>query len=310
MASESSWKKDEYGIPHPEKHILLAFIRQQTLEDREQVAEHLSGCKACQEIVGQLERDIALLDAFRQATPYRYYPMLTPAHILAHAQGGVPKRTRWLMRKQHAGTRLGYSRRVGFGVARLSNVATIFSLVVLIAVTLVVLTYVRPSLSINNLYKGGSSFVTGVAPRKPSPTAQPARTATLPSATASSGGTPGTQAKIAVCSTAADIANYRLVICGYNFQAGDRVTLMVFTSSKIIRYPVTVNPHGQFSVSGPLNCRSMPLAIIAIDTSDKPPVYSNMIMTISQRCQGLMLSPTKTPRPGTNTQTSRPAPHR
>lgn len=293
MASSNEWKLDEHSVEHPEKHLLLAFIRRQSLDEREKIAQHLSRCDTCRETAKQLEMEIAPLLVFKQATLYHTYPLLSPDSILAHAQGGVPKRTRWLMRKRQP-ARPGFARRVSW-----VSIPASFGMALLLIVTMVVL-----AAYINSVGTGGIPFrfprhyVTVTLP--PTSAATPAKkvSPTVP-AKAHPSVTPGTPngPTIWVCSSKQDISIYHLVICGRNFKAGDHVSLMLTIGDGLPfkLHPIEVSRLGEIQAIWPLLCRFLPTSIQAVDVSSKSLVSSNIITTISQRCFGTAPSPNTTP---------------
>ncbi len=77
-----------------------------------------------------------------------------------------------------------------------------------------------------------------------------------------------TEASITICSTAANIVQGRLVICGYNFEAGHKVLLSVFVSGKqfIQRFTSPVDRQGNFQIGWNIvDCGNLPSVIFAYE---------------------------------------------
>ncbi len=238
---------------------------------------------------------------------YSYYPELNAEKILAHAQRGVSITSAWTGKRKRGwtseetrsitsmhellpGTMRGSSsrasRKSSFRIASLPaglGIALIFTSVML------VLAYTVISLAKFSFMPGAPPIhiyheepdVNSVVPHLTSPT--PTYTVSVvasvsPTATSVVSDKP----TIVICSSPANIT---LVICGYNFKAHDRVSLilnMYGARSFTIRRPLTVDSLGEFRDSWYVfgDCRFVPVAIFAQDISQKPAIVSNVLRDI------------------------------
>lgn len=280
MAGNTWWKPDKHGEKHPEDSSLLAYIRQQELDDRSKINQHIDieRCQRCLHRCSELEQVSKTLDVLGRMPPYQHYPELSVARMYAHVQGTANRRTflqaylHWVNNRQ----------RPRKSAVRLVSLPAAFALVILFTVAFVFAGLSGVPLIPRSLQGGTSpsqSGSTGVAPQVATPTPDLALTATAnANATAIA-----SQPYIQVCSTSADIAQSRLVICGYNFEAGHEVSLVVTISGKDpdTRHPVLVDKQNEFQDWWYVyNCKNLPTAIFAYEV-DNVKVSSPALVNIS-----------------------------
>ncbi len=280
MAGNTWWKPGKHGEEHPEDSSLLAYIRQQQLDDRSKINQHIDieRCPRCLRRCSELEQVSKTLDVLGRMPSYQHYPELSVARMYAHVQGAAKRRTflqaylHWVNNRQ----------RPRKSAVRLISLPAAFALVILFTVALVFAGLSGVPLIPRSLPGGtgpSQSDSTGVAPQVATPTPDLALTATAnANATAIA-----SQPYIQVCSTPADIAQSRLVICGYNFEAGHKVSLVVTISGKDpdMRHPVLVDKQGDFQDGWYVyNCKYLPTAIFAYEV-DNVKVSSPALVNIS-----------------------------
>lgn len=290
MASDLLWKKDANGIEHPAHEILLAGIREQCSEqEKSRIREHLTGCASCSWLHSGLTQDSSALDQLMDISRYPYYHELQSNQIWLHMQRGEALTSAWtgkrkrkfqvqsrpVERRQQA-TRQ-YGRNTGLRVFRLSFPVA-FGLLLLLMTAAIVLAYtiasmvkpptVTPGPQNNHIYSPAPN-PTGVVGHHltPTPTVQ---VTNAPSASATTTDGPGKGPTIAFCSSS-KYGGQLIFICGRNFKAGDRVSLVLVFDG--MNNPLTwgsyrVNAHGEFT--GMLflySCRFVPTAVYAKDES-------------------------------------------
>jgi hypothetical protein len=281
MSGNTWWKPDKHGEEHPEDSSLLAYIRQQQLENQSKIKQHLDieQCPRCLHRCSELEQVSKTLAVLGQMLPYQHYPELSVARTYAHIQESANSRTFLQAYLHRANTR----QRPRKSAMRLVSLPAAFALAILFTVAMLVFADLSGMPLIPRSLQGGTSpsqsGSTGVAPQFASPTPDPALTATAnANATAIA-----SQPYIQLCSTSADIAQSHLVICGYNFDAGHKVSLIVIISGRgpVTRHPVLVDEQGEFQDSWYIhNCRNLPIAIFAYEV-DNVKVYSPPLGSIS-----------------------------
>jgi hypothetical protein len=271
MAGNTWWKPDKHGEKHPEDSSLLAYIRQQQLEDRSKIRQHIDieRCPRCLHRRSELEQVSKTLDVLGQMPPYQHYPELSVARTYAHVQEAANRRT-VLQAYLH---RVNNRHRPRKSAVRLVSLPAAFALAILFTVALVFAGLSGVPLIPRSLQGGTSSSHSGSTVLAP----HLALTATAnANATAS-------QPYIQVCSTPAEIAKSRLVICGYNFETGHKVSLTVTISGRgsITRHPVLVDKQGEFQDWWYVHyCRNLPTAIFAYEV-DNVKVSSPVLVNIS-----------------------------
>lgn len=291
MAGNTWLKPYKHGEKHPEDSSLLAYIRQQQqLEDRSKIRQHIETerCPRCLHRCSELKQVSKTLDVLGQMSPYQHYPELSLARMYAHVQGAANRRS-FLQAYLH---RVHNRQRPRKSAVRLVSLPAAFALAILFTVVMLVFADLSGVPWLPHSLQGGTSpsqsGSTGVAPQAATPTPDLTLTATAnANATAIA-----SQPNIQVCSTPADIALARLVICGYNFEAGHKVSLIVTISGRepITRHPVLVDKQGEFQDWWYVHyCRNLPTAIFAYEV-DNVKVSSPVLVNIS-----FAACPTSTP---------------
>jgi len=266
MASNTRWTSFNDVNEHPEDSILLAYLRKQQLEDRLKISRHIDveQCPRCLHKLNELKQVSATLEVLGKIRSYQHYPELSLADIYARVQRDVSKRTA-LQAYLH---RINNRQRPRMSAVRLVSLPVAFALTILFTMVIVFASlYGRPWISGSS--SGGTSTSQNIStslPRQHStPTLNLALTATANAGTSISPTvTPVTGPYIEICSTPINIARWRLVICGHNFEAGYKVTL-VASGNVPVRLPnLHIDKQGDFKVGwNIMNCGNLPSAIVA-----------------------------------------------
>ncbi len=266
MASNTRWTSLNEVNEHPEDSILLAYLRKQQLEDRLKISRHIDveQCPRCLHKLNELKQVSATLEVLGKIRSYQHYPELSLADIYARVQRDVSKRTA-LQAYLH---RINNRQRPRMSAVRLVSLPVAFALTILFTMVIVFASlYGRPWISGSS--SGGTSTSQNIStslPRQHStPTLNLALTATANAGTSISPTvTPVTGPYIEICSTPINIARWRLVICGHNFEAGYKVTL-VASGNVPVRLPnLHIDKQGDFKVGwNIMNCGNLPSAIVA-----------------------------------------------
>ena len=266
MASNTRWTSFNDVNEHPEDSILLAYLRKQQLEDRLKISRHIDveQCPRCLHKLNELKQVSATLEVLGKIRSYQHYPELSLADIYARVQRDVSKRTA-LQAYLH---RINNRQRPRMSAVRLVSLPVAFALTILFTMVIVFASlYGRPWISGSS--SGGTSTSQNIStslPRQHStPTLNLALTATANAGTSiSPTATPVTGPYVEVCSTPNNIAHWRLVICGHNFEAGYKVTL-VASGNVPVRLPnLHIDKQGDFKVGwNIMNCGNLPSAIVA-----------------------------------------------
>lgn len=283
MAGRTSWILDKDGKEHPEDSILLAYVRQQQLEDRLSISRHISveRCPRCRYKCNELIQVSTTLDVLGEMPLYQHYPELSVDHTFAHVQRAAKKRNPLQAYLEWAGNR----QRPRKSAMRLISLPVAFVLALFLVVLVVLAAQLSGVLRISGSLQEHTSpsqnNSTAIVPHQTMPTPDLALTATANAALTS---TPaGSKPDIKVCSTHEDIVQFRLVICGYHFEPDHKVSLVVIwpVDGPNMQSPVMVNKQGKFqdtlSIS---NCRNVPTFIFPYDvTAEKS--YSTTLENIS-----------------------------
>lgn len=257
---------------HLEDSILLAYLRRQQLEDRLRlrISRHIDveQCPRCRHKLSELAQVSATLNVLGHMPPYQRYPELSVADTFARVQRAANKRTP-LQAYLH---RISTRQRPRKSVVRLISLPAAIALTILFTVVIVFANLSGVSW-ISGPFKGGTSssqnISTAVAPHQSTPTPDLALTATANAGTSMTPtASPVTGPYIEVCSTPADVAQLRLVICGHNFEAGHKVTLVATSPEwvSIQQRVALVDKQGTFQVWWYVyNCRNLPTTIFAYE---------------------------------------------
>ena len=269
MASNTRWTPDKNGKEHPGDGILLAYVRQQQLDDRPAISQHIEidRCPRCRHRCNELAEVSATLDVLGQMAQYQSYPELSTASIYTHVQKAASKSNPLQAYLHRASNR----ERPRKSAVRLVSLPIALGLALLCAMLVLARLTVIPLLpgSFLGHTSPGQNNVPPVPVQLSTPT--PDLTATAKAnASLTPTPSPAPQANLQVCSTPADIAQSHLVICGYNFVPGHKISLIVNVAGKqpVTRRPVTVDQQGKFQDKWYIyNCRNVPAGIFAFDTT-------------------------------------------
>lgn len=286
MARSMLGEKDEQrgsAKNHPvETNHLLALIRGQHLDNETFVRQHLAECARCKQNYAELWQTSRTLDVLGQMARYQRYPEFSSAQTLVKVRQNASR--------QHASPYRLPLRGVSLPAMIL---LVIMGIVIMVAWALMqigimanpwsqtkIQSYVITSpTSQSGIVGHGLSptpYPTGTTTEEPGSTAKAISGATAlpwPTATVSS------RPRILSCSQ----RMYYVGLCGYDFTAGDTVTVRVFYQGQQPRYfSVRVRPSGFFEIDiDTRGCAKVPFAAYAADTTSNPPVYSNSLMYLS-----------------------------
>ncbi len=299
MVSSTKWIQASDGKEHPEDSILLAYMRLQQLEDWPRINRHIDveQCPRCRRKCDELAQVSATLSVLRQMAAYQRYPELSADRTYAHVQEFANKRAPLQAYLHWAGNR----QRPRKSPVRLVSLPVAFGLA-LLCVVLVLAAHLSGGSLLPGSFQGhispSQNNAATVQAQHTTPAPHPAATLT-PAATS----TTGPQAYLKVCSTAADNAQSRLVICGFNFVPGHKVALVVDVPGRqlVTRHAVVVDQQGEFRDGWHIyNCKNLPVAVYAEDLTAGTGNYSSTLVNIAfANCP--VATPTAGPTIGTNT---------
>jgi hypothetical protein len=312
MSRNPTWKRDVKGVEHPARETLLACIREQCPEqEKNRINEHLlGGCAPCNLLHDDLKQSTNELDFLKHISRHLYYPELQSNQVLSHIQRGEPltsawtgKRKRKFQARRNVVSRpqvtLRYGRKGGL---RFISIPAAFAMLILLTVIIMTLVYALASMGRgsfriflpsnilhNDSGQGGTSFITHqsvptatatVAVTITPTTGARAETTPTPKPTVTAGKGPA----IDYCPPPGKDWSQYIFICGYGFNAGDEVSLVLDIYGKnapAIRGPFQVNEYGEFTGWYRYSCQNPPLAIYARDDSSTPAtVISNTLTAI------------------------------
>jgi len=281
MASNTRWTSLNEVNEHPEDSILLAYLRKQQLEDRLKISRHIDveQCPRCLHKLNELKQVSATLEVLGKIRSYQHYPELSAADIYARVQRDVSKRTA-LQAYLH---RINNRQRPRMSAVRLVSLPVAFALTILFTMVIVFASlYGRPWISGSS--SGGTSTSQNIStslPRQHStPTLNLALTATANAGTSiSPTATPVTGPYVEVCSTPNNIAHWRLVICGHNFEAGYKVKLFALLGKTLMLLSnVPVDKQGDFKVGWNIvNCGNLPSVIVAHEAVNAKTISARLL---------------------------------
>jgi hypothetical protein len=273
MTGNTRWTSYNDVNEHPEDSILLAYLRKQPLNDHVSVSQHIDieKCPRCLHKLKELEQVSATLDVLGEIRSYQHYQELSVTDTYAHMQRAASHRTPTKAFLNGASQR----HRPRKSVVRLISLPAAFGLAILFTVAMLVFanlsgTSWNPAPSKVGVSHSQDNLTVVVVPHS-----TPMQTPTDLNLTATAGTTPTTtpvptptRANIAICSTPTDIVQWRLVVCGSNFEAGHKVLLFAIVSRKqsILRLNLLVDKQGNFQVGwNVVNCGNLPSIIFAYE---------------------------------------------
>ena len=302
MAGNTRWTSYNDVHEHPEDSILLAYLRKQQVKDRLSVSQHinLEKCPRCLHKLDELEQVSATLDVLGKIRSYQHYPELSVADTYERMQRAASHRTPTKASLNGANQR----QRPRKSVVRLISLPAAFGLAILFTVVMLVFAnFSGQSLipgPLQGVIRPSLSNSTGVVAHSSTPTPDPGLTATMnaeASATPVQTATPAlvTQPYIAVCSTPANVAQWRLVICGYNFEPAHKATLLAIGKKPVWQSNLHVDQHGKFQFGwNILNCGNLPTIFYAFEEPSSKPIFVKLQITSFGSCP----EPTTTPIAG------------
>jgi hypothetical protein len=309
MVSTTKWIQASDGKEHPEDSILLAYMRLQQLEDWPRINRHIDveQCPRCRRKCDELAQVSATLSVLRQMAVSQHYPELSAARTYAHMQESANKRAPLQAYLHWAGNR----QRPRKSPVRLVSLPVAFGLA-LLCVVLVLAARLSGGSWLPGSFQGHTSpsqnNAATVQAQHTTPTPHPALTVTAsanttPALTPTATSATGPQAYLKVCSTAADNAQSHLVICGFNFEPGHKVALVVDVPGRqpVTRHSVVVDRQGEFHDGWYIyNCKYLPVAVYAADLTAGTGNYAYTLVNIAfADCP--VATPTAGPTIGTNT---------
>jgi hypothetical protein len=285
MSGNSRWTSYNDINKHPEDSILLAYLRKQQFEDRLSVSQHIDveKCPRCLHKLNELKQVSDTLDTLRVMRSYQHYPELSVADTYAHMQRAASHQTPAKASLNRANHR-HRSRQSG---VRWISLPAAFGLAILFTVAMLVFANLMTGKSlIRGPLQGGTSpghnILTVVVPAHS--TLTPDLTATVSaggSATPVMTPTPNTSSVtgpyIEVCSTPSNIAHWRLVVCGHNFEANYKITLLALGKTLLWLPNLPVDKQGDFQVGWNIvNCGNLPSVIVAYEGVNAKPISARL----------------------------------
>jgi hypothetical protein len=270
---------------HPEDSILLAYLRKQQVKDRLSVSQHinLEKCPRCLHKLDELEQVSATLDVLGKIRSYQHYPELSVADTYERMQRAASHRTPTKASLNGANQR----QRPRKSVVRLISLPAAFGLAILFTVAMLVFANLSGTLRNPEPSKESISHSQGNTTVVVVPHATPED----PNLTATVGTTPvltPTKAYIKVCSTPADIVEWRLVICGYNFDPDHKAALLAFGKKLMWQSNLHVDKHGTFQFGWDIvNCSNLPTIIYSYEATSSKPIYAKLQITSFGSCTAL-----------------------
>jgi hypothetical protein len=256
---------------HLEDSILLAYLRRQQLEDALSllIRQHveIERCPRCLHKLDELAQVNATLDVLGRMPSYQHYPELSVAKTYARVQGTANKRTS----AQAYPYPITDRQRPRKSALRLVSVPVALALTLLFTMVIVFALWSGkpmvpgPSHEVVHPNRGGSTID---LPNQALATPTVAATAMqTPTSTAA----PVTGPYMEVCLTSNyNIAHWRLVICGHNFEAGSKVVLVALGKTPTMLPNVSVNKQGDFTIGWIIdNCANLPTTIFAFEMTNK-----------------------------------------
>lgn len=279
---------NEGSMAHPDDDVLLAYTREQ-LDKRLEliVQQHLKRCESCLQKCLQYQEDNRKLIVVHEMRPA--YPSIVDDVMQKVGQWRPSLAHRvsekiYLLRQQLRRSLISsLSQRIEKTERRqpvlrfisLPSAVVLLLLITALVVGIVVWAFSSGSVSSpsgpGSLHPNGGPQTAAVQP-KPDPTAKPTSapsTSGSPTSVPTPSPTkpPTTKPYIYLCSTAADLAQSYMRVCGDNFTAGHRVALFyTVAGSYRITHTVIVDKQKHFEYVFTIsNCRSVPGSMFAED---------------------------------------------
>jgi len=252
---------------HPDKSILLAYIRRQPLDDRLYIQQHIEHCERCSQLCDEYKLISGTLEDALMRAPH-FYPQLTGRVIYS-----VEKHLYESGKLRAAKRRSLRDYRPKHRMARLTVAISLVLAMLLTTVAYAISTNQAPLISRQGIATTQSTpdlgnlvpppRVTSKHKHPPKHVVAPPQTPSVAAATTPSS-TP--EPSMVICGRSATGTLMYLMLCGDHFTPGDKVTVVLeyLKSSKSLA-PVTVDAKGQFEDSVSIACAYVPIAIYAND---------------------------------------------
>jgi len=275
---------------HPDKSILLAYIRRQPLDDRLYIQQHIEHCERCSQQCDEYKHlSSSLEDALMQVR--RLYPRLTSHVFYASAEEDS---------YESGSGKLGAARKQSFrnygSERRMARPQVTILLVLLFAMLLTTVAY---AVSTNHTSLISNISHQGLATTQPSPDLgnlvpppqvtsirqRPSIHTPVPTPVVTVVSTPVAIVKpsIVICGTSIIGSSRYLKICGNHFTPGTMVRVVLeYPKNSRSLDPVTVDAKGHFEDGFTIACGDIPIAINADDQSHK--TESAMLTDIPKGC--------------------------
>jgi hypothetical protein len=290
MASNSHRISYNEVKKHPEDSLLLAYLRGQELEALSSVIQHIEDekCSVCLQKLHELKQVNATLDVLGEMRHYQYYPELSVADTYARMQNAVSRKAP----AKSAMDGANYRHRPRKSAVRLISVPVAFGLAILF--TMAMLVFARFSGTSFNPFSqtGGTSPVQLIVT-----VAVPPQTTSTPGVNPTATAIVQPEAKephIKVCSTQTNIAQMRLVICGFNFDREHKATLVIYVTDKgpFWVHAIPVDRHGKLQVGWIIaDCSNVPTFVYGYEFTGTKYIKVKLQITSFGNCP----VPTTTP---------------
>ncbi len=302
MAGNTRWISYNDVNEHPEDSILLAYLRGQELEIRSSVIQHIDveKCPGCLQKLNELKQVSTTLDVLGEMRSYQHYPELSVADTYARMQSTANRR----IPAKTAMNVVNHRQHPRRSAVRLISVPAAFGLAILFTMAMLVFANLSgrsmiPS-ALQGVIKPSLNNSPVVIAHLSSPTSNPGLTATVSveaSVTSVQKATPGliTKPYLTVCSTSANIAQWRLVICGYNFDTAHKAVLFAAGKKPMWQINLHVDQHGKFQFGWIIdNCSNLPTIIYSYEVTNSKLIFVKLQITSFGSCP----APTTTPIAG------------
>lgn len=298
MLGNKGTRRGEPGKHPIDRSILLAFIRSQHIENEAGVKRHLSECSLCQQQYIELKQTSRTLDVAAQMALCQRYSEQSASEMLEQIQQG--KRRRTARERQRAVSQpaidLGmrskpfvYSRPSPLRWVSVPVALALFCVTIVIVLAFAFSRFTSAPIS---PFGGPNGTVVEKHPVVPvsvpaqqaSPTQAPVLTPSAITDTATPTNT--TEPTISDCTSPNDRRAQRLVICGTNFPAGDKISLILIMphghSQPSFVNIGKVNASGGFTYKWIFagNCSLVPITIAAVDKTNSL-ISSNPLTNLS-----------------------------
>ena len=277
MGTRQADRHKALSLQCPDESILLAYTRNQKIENPLSIRLHIERCRPCHQKYDEYERLNATLDVLASIQSNLSYPEPVAYQVMDVIRGG----------KRQSKQQINKAPALSIRVASIpiALLLTMGALIVVTAVAAFALMHAGNGAQVGSTHQFGNgqrsaTVVISQRPLTPRPGSTRAPVPAL-SPTPTADPTAVLTPYIVVCSTQDDSAHSRLRICGHNFTPGDQVALVVKmpgSAGPKQRPQVVVDAQGTFQDSFIINNCKVPLAIFARDLNN--PVNTNILQNI------------------------------